>query len=79
MKLHATLRRSDGTTADIAITAEPTARIGDIAAQIMLCDPARSDRYPDALDGLTLEVRIRALAARSFDIIDLDGLCQGVR
>lgn len=57
MKLHATLRRSDGTTADIAITAEPTARIGDIAAQIMLCDPARSDRYPDALDGLTLEVR----------------------
>lgn len=54
MKVRLTLRTPDGVREDIAITADPATRIGDVAAAVAAAEPAR--RYAGAEPGLTFEV-----------------------
>lgn len=57
MKLHVTLRRSDGSSDDIAIIAEPATLIGEVAAAIVERDPNGSSRLRPDPHAVTLEVR----------------------
>jgi S-DNA-T family DNA segregation ATPase FtsK/SpoIIIE len=48
MRLQLTLRRPDGSSTDLEVTADPTARIGDLATALSVADPASDGGRPPA-------------------------------
>ncbi|WP_077489729.1 FtsK/SpoIIIE domain-containing protein [Sinomonas mesophila] len=65
MRIRLTLRRDPSPAADLAVTVDGLATVADVARELYLADPARTegaDPAPTALDGLTLRVEESVLA-----------------